>query len=161
MSRSPVWIFGAQRVYAVVLGYGAAVISVAVALTAALLLRHYDLPHPLTSFSFAAIAISFWYAGTGPGLLALSTSYFARAYFSSPVTIGRSFSEPYLVIYGIFGLFVAWFSFSRRRAERLLAEAHDDWRSGLRSAQPSSQLSMENCRAPKKGNWPKIGSSRL
>jgi hypothetical protein len=140
MSRTPIWIFGAQRVYAVVLGYGSAVISVAVALAAALLLRDYDLPHPFTSFSFAAIAISFWYAG--PGLLALSLSYFARDYFSSPVTIGRSSSEPYLVIYGIFGLFMAWFSSSRRRAERLLAKAHDDLE--IRVTQRTAELTTVN-----------------
>jgi formate hydrogenlyase transcriptional activator len=140
MSRSPIWIFGAERVYAVVLGYGAAVISVAVALAAALLLCDYDLPHPFTSFSFAAIAISFWYAG--PGLLALLLSYFARDYFSSPVTIGRSSSEPYLVIYGIFGLFMAWFSSSRRRAERLLAKAHDDLE--IRVTQRTAELTTVN-----------------
>ena len=36
-----------------------------------ILLRRYNLPHPFISFSFAAIAIAFWYAGTGPGLLAV------------------------------------------------------------------------------------------
>ena len=126
MGRLAISIFAARSAYAVVLRYGAAAISVAMALATALLLRHSDLPHPFTSFSFAAIAITFWYLGTGPGLLALLLSYSAMSYFSIPVKIGGSSSESYLIIYGIFGLFVSWFSSSRRRAERLLTEARDN-----------------------------------
>jgi hypothetical protein len=44
--------------------YGVAVVSVALALGAALLLRGYGLPHPFLSFSFAAVAITFWYKGS-------------------------------------------------------------------------------------------------
>jgi len=53
--------------------YEGAVMAVAMATLAALLLRHYNLPHPFTSFSFAA-AITFWYGGTGPGLIAIVLS---------------------------------------------------------------------------------------
>ena len=63
--------FAARPESAVVLRYGAAIVLVAAALGTALILRHDNLPHPFTSFSFAAIAIAFWWAGTGPGLLAL------------------------------------------------------------------------------------------
>src|SRR5207245_10350683 len=115
--------FAARPPLAAVLRYGASAIAVAVALATALILRHYALPHPLTSFSFMAIAITFWYAGMGPGLLALLLSYLAMSYFSIPVRIGGPSSESYLIIYGIFGLLVSWFSSSRRRAERLLTEA--------------------------------------
>src|SRR5438477_4716846 len=110
--------FAARPASAAVLRYGAAVISVAVALGTTLILRHYALPHPFTSFSFVGIAITFWYAGMGPGLLALLLSYLAITHFSIPARIGGSSSESYLVIYGIFGLLLSWFSSSRRRAER-------------------------------------------
>jgi hypothetical protein len=63
---------------AAVLRYGAAVISVALALATALIPRRHALPHPFTSFSFMAIAITFWYAGMGPGLLALLLSFLFR-----------------------------------------------------------------------------------
>src|SRR6266853_6577212 len=126
MASSRISRFAARPESAVVLRYGAAIILVAAALGTALILRHENLPHPFTSFSFAAIAITFWYAGTGPGLLALLLSYSAMSYFSIPVKIGGSSSESYLIIYGIFGLFVSWFSSSRRRAERLLTEARDN-----------------------------------
>ncbi len=71
MGRLAISRFAARPVLAAALRYGAAVISVAVALGMALILRHYALPHPFTSFSFMAVAITSWYAGTGPGLLAL------------------------------------------------------------------------------------------
>lgn len=109
--------FGARLAWAVVLRYGAAVILVAAALGAALILRHDNLPHPFTSFSFAAIAITFWCAATGPGLLALLLSYLALSDLFVPVKIIWSSSESYLVIYGIFGTAVSWSSASRRRAE--------------------------------------------
>jgi hypothetical protein len=60
-----------------VLRYGTAIILVGVALGIALVLRHDNLPHPFISFSLAAIAITFWCAGTGPGPVALSLSYLA------------------------------------------------------------------------------------
>src|SRR6266403_316868 len=142
MGRLAISIFAARSAYAVVLRYGAAAISVAMALATALLLRHSDLPHPFTSFSFAAIAITFWYLGTGPGLLALLLSYSAMNYFSIPVKIGGSSSESYLIIYGIFGLFVSWFSSSRRRAERLLTEARDNLE--LQVAERTSELRQAN-----------------
>src|ERR1700736_6153480 len=96
--------FAARRALAVVLRYGAAVILVAAALGTALILRHNNLPHPFTSFSFAAIAISFWYGGTGPGLLALLLSYSAISGLLVSEKILSSSFESYVVIYGIFGL---------------------------------------------------------
>ena len=110
---------------AVLLRYGAAPILVAAALGTALLLRHENLPHPFTSFSFAAIAVAFWYGGTGPGLLALALSCLAMSDFFIPIRLSDPATESYIVIYGIFGLLVSWFSASRRSAERLLTEARD------------------------------------
>src|SRR5713101_278593 len=124
-----------------VLRYGAAVISVAGPLGAALIMRHYDLPHPFLSFSFTAVAITFWYAGTGPGLLALLVSFLAMSHFFSTVGYGSAF-DSYLLIYGIFGLAVSSFSSSRRRAERLLTEAHDSLE--LRIAERTAELTLAN-----------------
>jgi len=134
--------FAARRAFAVVLRYGTAAVSVTMALATALLLRHHNLPHPFTSFSFAAIAVTFWYAGTGPGLLALLLSYAAMSYFSIPIKIGGSSSESYVIIYGVFGLFVSWFSSSRRRAEQLLTEARDGLE--VRVTQRTAELTTVN-----------------
>ena len=134
--------FEARPASAVVLRYGAAVTLVATALGTALILRHENLPHPFTSFSFAAIAITFWYGGTGPGLLALLVSYLAMTDFFIPVRLSDPSSESYLVIYGIFGLLVSWFSASRRRAERLLTEARDSLE--IRVAERTGELTGAN-----------------
>src|SRR5246500_1561161 len=142
MRRPAIPIFGFPRLYDAVLRYGAAAFSIGVAFAIALLLRHYHLPHPFISFSFAAIAIIFWYVGTGPGLLALSLSYAARSYFSIPAAAGHAYSESWLFVYGMFGLFVGWFSLSRRRAERLLARARDDLE--IRVVQRTAELTMVN-----------------
>src|SRR5579864_8873338 len=94
MSRFPL-----RSHFAVALRYVAAVVLVAVALGMASLLRHDNLPHPFISFSFAAIAITFWYAGSGPGLLALLLSDLTlNRVFVPGRTFGPS-SQSYLVIY--------------------------------------------------------------
>src|SRR6202049_3684638 len=142
MASSRISRFTARPESAVVPRYGAAVILVAAALGIALILRHDNLPHPFISFSFAAIAITFWCAGTGPGLLALLLSYLALSDLFVPVKIFGSSSESYLVIYGIFGVAVGWFSASRRRAERLLTEARDHLE--LRVAERTSELTEAN-----------------
>jgi len=110
---------------AALMRYGAAALCVAAALVAALLLRHYHLPHPFISFSFAASAIAFWYAGAGPGLFALILSYSILTIFFVPVKLGGSSSESYIIIYGVLGFLLSSFSSSRRSAERQCSEARD------------------------------------
>jgi formate hydrogenlyase transcriptional activator len=134
--------FIARPELAVVLRYGAAVILVALALGIALILHHDNLPHPFTSFSFGAIAITFWCAGNGPGLLALLLSYLVLSHLFVPVKIIGPASESYLVIYGIYGVAVSWFSASRRRAERLLTDARDHLE--LRVAERTTELTETN-----------------
>ena len=128
----------------VVLRYGVAVFSVALALATTLTLRRYNLPHPFTSLSLVAIGITFWFAGTGPGIAALVLSSLAMRRFVIPFEIvpaGPSV-ESYLVVYGLFGLLVSWFSVSRRRAERLLTEARNDLE--VRVAERTVELTQAN-----------------
>ena len=129
---------------AVLLRYGAAIILVAAALGIALILRYENLPHPFISFSFAAIAITFWYAGTGPGLVAIVLSYLALSDLLVPVKILGSSSEYYLFIYGIFGAAVSWFSSSRRRAERLLTDPRESLE--IRVVERTGELTAANQR---------------
>jgi hypothetical protein len=92
------------------LRYGLAVTSVAAALATTLILRHYNSPPRFIShFTMIAIAITFWYAGTGPGLLALLLSGFgvtllARSHFLLPSFPLGSF----LGFYAMFSLLVGW-----------------------------------------------------
>ena len=134
--------FAARPELAVGLRYGAAIVLVAAALVTALILRQENLPHPFISFSFAAIAITFWYGGPGPGLLALLLSCFAMSHFFIAVRLSDPSSESYILIYGIFGLLVICFSASHRRAERLLTAARDELE--IRVAERTGELTGAN-----------------
>jgi hypothetical protein len=54
--------------------YGLAFASVAGALLLDLLFHHFNLPHPFAAFALSAIAITFWYGGTTPGIVAVLLS---------------------------------------------------------------------------------------
>src|SRR5437660_10843639 len=71
MFHLPISKWKARLKLSPVLRYGLAAVAVGIAGTLAATMRHYHLPHPFTSFSMAAIAITFWYFGSGPGLVAL------------------------------------------------------------------------------------------
>jgi hypothetical protein len=65
----------ARPALVVALRYALAVASVATALGRTLILRYYGFPPRFIShFTLIAIAVTFWCAGTGPGLLALPIS---------------------------------------------------------------------------------------
>ena len=124
--------------------YGLAGLSVALALGIKLLLLRLDFPYPLSTSFLAAIAITFWFAGTGPGILALVLSSLAFGYFVLPNQIDYRLVLPdgstkpvylptggvshllYLSYFGLVALLMGWFSSSRRRAERLLKQARSE-----------------------------------
>jgi PAS domain S-box-containing protein len=134
----------ARPALAVALRYGLAVASVATALGTTLILRNYNSPPRFIShFTLIAIAVTFWYAGTGPGLLAfalscLGVSLLARNHFLLPGFPLESF----LIVYAVFSLLMSWFSASRRRAEQLLIEARDNLE--LRVAERTGELVRAN-----------------
>src|SRR6202012_2207474 len=60
--------------------YGLALASVAGALLLDLLFHHFNLPHPFAAFSLSAIAITFWYGGTKPGIVVVLLSSLIRSF---------------------------------------------------------------------------------
>src|ERR1700738_762805 len=104
----------ARPALAVALRYGLAVVSVATALGTTLILRHYGSPPRFVShFTLIAIAVTFWRAGTGPGLFALflsclGVSLLARNHFLLP---GFPL-ESVLIFFAVFSFLVSWFSAS-------------------------------------------------
>jgi formate hydrogenlyase transcriptional activator len=130
----------ARPALAAALRYGLAVASVATALGTTLILRFYNSPPRFIShFTLIAIAVTFWYAGTGPGLLALLLSCLGVSLFARNHLLLPGFPlESFLIFYAVFSLLMSWFSTSRRRAERLLTEARDNLE--LRVAERTSEL---------------------
>ena len=124
--------------------YGLAVLSVAAALGIKLTLQKFNVGYPLSSSFLAAIAISFWYGGTGPGLVSVVLSFVAFGYFvlpyevayrmvlpdgsTKPVYLSASWRShlPYFIYFAVVALLMSWFSSSRRRAERLLSQARSE-----------------------------------
>jgi len=134
----------ARPALAALLRYGLAVSSVAAALGTTLIQRHYNLvPRFISHFTLVAIAITFWYAGTGPGLLALSLSCLGSSLLARNHFLAPGFPlESFLILYAIFSLLVGWFSAVRRRAERSLTEARDNLE--LRVEERTGELTKAN-----------------
>ena len=81
-TRIAKWL--SQPAASVALRYGLALASVAAALGLAQTFLHFHLPQPFAAFALSAIAITFWYGGTGPGILAAVLSSLVRTYFFEP-----------------------------------------------------------------------------
>jgi len=64
--------------------YGLAFFSVIVALVAARVLLYFHSPQTFGAFALSAIAVTFWYAGTAPGVLSAVLSSIVRDYFFEP-----------------------------------------------------------------------------
>ncbi len=140
--------------------YGLAVLSVALALGTKLLLVRLNFPYPLSTSFLAAIAITFWYAGIGPGIVALVLSSLAFDYFVLPNQIDYRLVLPdgstkpvflstsgvshllYLAYFGLVALLMGWFSSSRRRAEHLLKQARRELE--VKVEERTSKLSRVN-----------------
>src|SRR5215468_5483261 len=124
--------------------YGLAVLSVVLALGIKLLLQQLHFGYPLSTSFLAAIAVTFWYAGTGPGILALVLSCTAFGFFVLPyqvdyrIVLADGSTKPvyasrsglshllYFFYFAVVALVMSWFSSSRRRAEQLLMQAGNE-----------------------------------
>jgi len=108
----------------VILRYGIAVLSVAMALALALIIRRFE-GVAVTPF-LMAIGLTVWHAGRGPGFLAIVLSLLSVEYFFTPPLYQFRFelsNLPYLVVFTLFGLVFSWFSATGRRAEQELRQA--------------------------------------
>ena len=108
-----------------ILRYSIAVLSVAIATGAALVLTRFSAT--LTPFLFA-VGATVWYAGVGPGILAIVLSVLSLDFFFVTPFYSFSFRHAdlvYLAICTVFALVVGWIAAARRRAEEELRDARD------------------------------------
>ena len=95
--------------------YGLAFASVAGALLLDLLFHHFNLPHPFAAFALSAIAITFWYGGTKPGIVAVLLSSLIRGFIFEGETSSLS-RVLYQLVFLTFAILMIWV---RRRKEAL------------------------------------------
>src|SRR5277367_2845862 len=97
------------------LRYGLAFASVAGALLLDFLFYHFNLPHPFAAFALSAIAITFWYGGTKPGIVAVLLSSLIRGFIFEGGTNSLS-RVLYQLVFLTFAILMIWV---RRRKEAL------------------------------------------
>ena len=110
---------------------GLAVLSVGAALGASLGLQHFHFREASVPLLLFACAISAWYGGAWPAVLAvvLSTMWF-NYFFVPPIYSFRVESPeiPYFIIFALSASLFSWFSTIRRRVEAELRQTRDKLR---------------------------------
>ena len=79
-----------QPAMSAALRYGLGLILVSAALVLAQTFLYYGLPQRFTAFALSATAITFWYGGTKPGILAVLISWLVRDCFFEPEASAES-----------------------------------------------------------------------
>jgi PAS domain S-box-containing protein len=87
--------------------YGLAFASVAVALLLDLLFHHFNLPRPFAAFALSAIAITFWYGGTKPGIVAVLLSALIRGFIAEGATSNLA-RALYNLVFLTFAVLMTW-----------------------------------------------------
>src|ERR1700688_3241830 len=95
--------------------YGAAFASVGGAVLLDLLFNRFNLPHPFAAFALSAIAITFWYGGTKPGIVAVLLSSLIRGFIFEGETNSLS-RVLYQLVFLTFAILMIWVT---RRKEAL------------------------------------------
>jgi PAS domain S-box-containing protein len=126
-SNQQKWI--ATATGSVVFRYGLAFVSVAAAMALARIFLHFHLPQPFAAFALSAIAITFWYGGTKPGVIAaLLASIIRYSYWPEANVVSRAL---YDLVFLIFALLMMGVNRARGELE-------------VRVAQRTAELSRAN-----------------
>ena len=110
------------------LRYAAGGTCVVIALGLALLAQHYNFHNVEVPLFLFAVALTAWYAGSGPATLGVVLSIVLFDFFFVPplYTLNVTADQiPYFIVFISFACLVAWFSAVRRRVERDLRQARD------------------------------------
>jgi PAS domain S-box-containing protein len=111
------------------LRYGLAATSSALALGLGLLAQRYDFLNMEVPLFLLGIAVTVWYAGIGPAILAVLLSSLAFDYFFTEpfhsFYVTRS-ELPHYVVFIMFAVLISWFSTIRQRAEQKLLQSRDE-----------------------------------
>src|ERR1041385_4145915 len=122
--------------------YGLAVFSVMAALTITIPLKQYT---DITPLFYAAIVLSAWFGGMGPGLIAVLLSAVAiDYYFVEPLyTLGLETKRTsFLLVFGLLAILTSWMSTNRKRAQQALQQARNELE--LRVQERTAELRQAN-----------------
>src|ERR1700688_2324727 len=100
---------------------GLAIASVTVALLLELIFTHFHLPHAFAAFALSAIAITFWYGGTKPGIIAVLLAIMIRSYLFE-AEIANVSRVLYDLVFVIFAVLMSWLKRRRSELEEKVAE---------------------------------------
>jgi K+-sensing histidine kinase KdpD len=106
--------------------YGFAVLTVAAALVITKSLEQYT---DITPLFYAAIVISAWFGGMGPGLVAVGLATVALDYYFVPplYTLRPDLKQiSFLVVFGFLAVLTSWMSAKRKQSQEALRHARDE-----------------------------------
>jgi PAS domain S-box-containing protein len=112
-----------------VLRYGLAVISIAIVLEFALLAKRYGIGNVEVPLFLFAIAVTVWFVGVGPAILAVVLAVLAFDYFFTAPRYSfyvTGAEVPYYGLFILFALLLTWFSAVRRQVEQELLQSRDE-----------------------------------
>ena len=107
--------------------YGLAVVAVAAALGLAFVAELLAISHLEFPLFLTAISVTVWYAGAGPGVLAIALSSFGFNYFFTEPRYSfyiAADDRAYFVVFVLFAALIGWFAAKRRRIEQQLAKTN-------------------------------------
>jgi PAS domain S-box-containing protein len=123
------WNLGLQSLRSSIPRYGFSVVCVAVALGLALACQRYGFLEVATPLFDVAIALTAWFVGIGPSVVAVVVSSACFTYFFTPplYTVEISSGDlPYFFVFVAWAVIVGSFVTVRRRIENDLRRARDD-----------------------------------
>jgi len=112
----------------IILRYGLAIGSVAAATALGFLADRWDLHESVFTIYLLAVALTSWYAGVWPAVIAFAVGELAFDYFFTPPLYSLSVTREDLAYFPVFALFsglLIWFGVVRRWAEAGLRQSRD------------------------------------
>jgi PAS domain S-box-containing protein len=126
-------------------GYSLAVLSISLAVAGGLFMGHFQVRNVEVPFFLFAVAVTAWYGGARPAVLALLLGgitfdyFFLQPLYTLDVTPA---DIPYFIVFASFASLVTWFSAVRRRVETELRQARDKLE--IEVAERTQQASLLN-----------------